>query len=82
MKTFYLYTTDGCGFCQRAKELLERRKLNFIMLDLDREHPTLVQLKQEMGWGTVPMVFQIDERDHRFIGGYTDLLEYLGEENE
>ena len=82
MKTFYLYTTADCGFCTRAKKLLESRGLKFIAMELNREHETLKRLKQEMDWGTVPMVFELQGRDHKFIGGYTDLVEYLGEENE
>jgi hypothetical protein len=26
----------------------------------------------------VPMVFELQGRDHKFVGGYTDLVEYLG----
>ena len=77
--TYYLYTTAECGFCQRAKELLTEKKLKFVVMELNREHPTLMRLKQEMDWGTVPMIFQIEGRDHKFLGGYTDLLNYLGE---
>jgi len=77
--TYYLYTTAECGFCQRAKELLTEKKLKFVVMELNREHPTLMRLKLEMDWGTVPMIFQIEGRDHKFLGGYTDLLNYLGE---
>jgi glutaredoxin len=77
--TYYLYTTAECGFCSRAKELLTEKKLRFVVMELNREHPTLMRLKEEMDWGTVPMIFQIDGRDHKFLGGYTDLLNHLGE---
>lgn len=82
MKTFYLYTTADCGFCTRATNLLESRGFKFIAMELNKEHETLKRLKQEMDWGTVPMVFELQGRDHKFVGGYTDLVEYLGEENE
>jgi glutaredoxin len=78
--TYYLYTTAECGFCQRAKELLTEKKLKFVVMELNREHPTLMRLKLEMDWGTVPMIFQIEGRDHKFLGGYTDLLNHLGEQ--
>ena len=77
--TYYLYTTAECGFCQRAKQLLTEKKLKFVVMELNREHPTLMRLKLEMDWGTVPMIFQIEGRDHKFLGGYTDLLNHLGE---
>ena len=71
--TYYLYTTAECGFCQRAKELLTEKKLKFVVMELNREHPTLMRLKLEMDWGTVPMIFQIEGRDHKF-------LNHLGEQ--
>ena len=41
------------------------------------------RLKEEMDWKTIPMVFEIEGRDHKFVGGYTDLVDYLGDkENE
>ena len=71
--TYYLYTTAECGFCQRAKELLTEKKLKFVVMELNREHPTLMRLKLEMDWGTVPMIFKIEGRDHKF-------LNHLGEQ--
>ena len=81
--TYFLYTTAECGFCQKAKALLAENKLKFVIMELNRDHQTLVRLKDEMDWGTVPMVFEIDGRDHKFIGGYTDLLNLLeGKQND
>ena len=49
-------------------------------MELGWDHPTLDRLKEEMDWKTIPMVFEIQGRDHKFIGGYTDLVKYLGED--
>tara|TARA_R110000744_G_scaffold377531_1_gene492643 strand:+ start:255 stop:413 length:159 start_codon:yes stop_codon:yes gene_type:complete len=52
-------------------------------MELDWEHETLRRLKEEMDWPTVPMIFEIEGRDHKFVGGYDDLVTYLkGKENE
>jgi len=37
----------------------------------------LNEYKSRHNWGTVPMVFEIEDGHKRFIGGYTDLKEYL-----
>ena len=79
-KTFYLYTTAECPFCTKAKELLDDKGHKHLALELGWEHPTLIRLKEEMDWGTVPMVFELVGRDHKFVGGYTDLVDYLGDE--
>jgi len=47
MRTFYLYTTTDCGFCKRAKELLEKRGHKFIAMELNKDHDTLERLKKE-----------------------------------
>jgi glutaredoxin-related protein len=60
-----------------AKELLREQQHKFVVMELNREHETLIRLKEEMDWGTVPMVFQLEGRDHKFIGGYTDLLNLM-----
>lgn len=80
--TFYIYATAQCGFCEKAKELLEKQDLKFIMLQLNKDHNTLINLKKEMDWNTVPMVFELQGRDHKFVGGYTDLAKYLGVEDD
>ena len=80
-RTFYLYSNSDCPFCKKAKDLLDQRGHTHISLELDWDHPTLVRLKEEMKWKTIPMVFELRDRDHKFIGGYTDLFEYLGEED-
>jgi hypothetical protein len=51
-------------------------------MELNREHPTLQGLKDELDWKTVPIIFEMSGRDQKFIGGYTDLVDYLeGEDN-
>lgn len=82
-RTFYLYATAKCPYCFKAKALLTKKKHKFITMELDWEHETLRRLKEEMDWPTVPMIFEIEGRDHKFVGGYDDLVTYLkGKENE
>ncbi len=80
-RTFYLYSNPECPFCTKAKDLLDQRGHTHVAMELDWNHPTLTRLKEEMNWKTIPMVFEIQERNHKFVGGYTDLIEYLGEDN-
>lgn len=80
-RTFYLYSNSECSFCMKAKKLLEQRGYTHIAMELGWDHPTLARLKEEMGWKTIPMIFELQGRDQKFIGGFTDLVEYLGGEN-
>jgi glutaredoxin 3 len=65
-----IYTTTWCGYCVRAKTLLDARGLAYDEILLDDDDPAFRQKLHELsgGW-TVPQIL-IDDRP---IGGYTDL---------
>lgn len=63
-----MYTTRWCGYCVRAKALLDSRGIEYEEIDLgdDLDRARLNELTG--GW-TVPQIL-IDDRP---IGGYTEL---------
>ena len=65
-----MYSTAFCGYCQRARNLLERKGIAVQEIKVDedmRERETM--LRKSGGRRTVPQIF-IGERH---IGGYDDL---------
>jgi glutaredoxin 3 len=64
-----MYTTRWCGYCVRAKTLLDSKKLPYEEISLD-DDPHFRQRLQELtgGW-TVPQILI----DGQPIGGYTEL---------
>jgi glutaredoxin 3 len=64
-----MYTTRWCGYCRRAKTLLEGKGIPYEEIDLD-EDPAFRQTLFDLtgGW-TVPQILV----DGRPIGGYTEL---------
>lgn len=69
-----IYTKDDCGWCVRAKELLNRLGLRYTELKLGRDY-TREELRELIGEHlplTVPQVYINMKR----IGGYEDLVEY------
>jgi glutaredoxin 3 len=64
-----LYTTEWCGYCIRAKALLDARGLEYEEVSLDHD-PGFRQRVYDLGqrW-TVPLVTIDDEP----IGGYDEL---------
>ena len=64
-----MYTTPWCGYCVRAKALLDSRGLAYEEINLD-DDPHFRRTLQELtgGW-TVPQIL-VDDRP---IGGYTEL---------
>jgi glutaredoxin 3 len=64
-----MYTTRWCGYCVRAKALLESRGLLYEEVNLDDDPQFRRKLNELTGGWTVPQIL-ID--DHP-IGGYTEL---------
>src|SRR5579859_3257678 len=64
-----MYTTRWCGYCVRAKVLLESRGLDFEEIQMDDEPGFREKLLELTGGFTVPQIVV----DGRPIGGYTEL---------
>ena len=72
-----MYTTRWCGYCVRAKTLLDSRGLEFEEISLDDDAGFRQRLLELTGNWTVPQIFV----DGEPIGGYTELwqLDRAGE---
>jgi glutaredoxin 3 len=73
-----MYSTNWCGYCQRARNLLERKAVAVREIKLDEEpQERAVMLQRSGGRRTVPQIF-IGELH---VGGYDELaaLERAGE---
>ena len=64
-----MYTTPWCGYCRRAKALLEERGIEFEEIDLDDDPAFRQKLFDLTGGWTVPQIML----DGQPIGGYTEL---------
>ena len=69
MARVQLYTTAWCGYCVRAKALLEAKGVEFDEINLDDDPHFRQTLLDLTGSWTVPQIFI----DGRPIGGYTEL---------
>ncbi len=77
MSEVKIYSTRFCGYCTRAKTLLEKKGVEFIEMPVDRDPQLREEMIQLAGRTSVPQIF-IGE-DH--VGGCDDLyaLEFEGE---
>jgi glutaredoxin 3 len=70
-----VYTTDPCARCIRAKDLLERRSLEFDEINLAKDPVGRRELAEFTGHATFPQIVI----DGRPLGGLQELLEADGE---
>ena len=66
-----MYTTEWCGFCVRAKSLLESKGVDFEEVHLDADPAFRAKLLELTGRWTVPQILV----DGLPIGGYAELRE-------
>ena len=71
-----IYTKDNCIWCDRAKILLDSKKISYNEIDLSDDSERL-KFYEKIGDNvkTVPQVFIDDKR----IGGFQDLKVFLNE---
>ena len=78
---YHVICQRGCPFCEDAVELLKTLKKAYHAEYYDKGD-RLDEQKRIYGWKTAPIINEVDVDEdgtitNRFIGGYTDLEEYL-----
>ena len=74
---FRIYTKKNCPYCQMAIQLLSENQKDFECYSMDNQPELLTEIKTTYNWKTVPVVVEITQGQEKFIGGFTDLKEYL-----
>jgi glutaredoxin 3 len=66
-----IYSSPWCGYCYRAKQLLEDKGVDFTNIDLDEEPGRRQEMvTRTQGRTTVPQIFI----NGKWVGGADDLL--------
>lgn len=70
MKNILIYTTGYCGFCHRAKALLDQLGLEYDEIAVDSDPAQRKAMMERSGRRTVPQIFIGDQH----LGGCDDLF--------
>lgn len=75
-----MYSAGYCGFCRRAKALLEQKGVTWNEIEVDHDPALRLEMAERSGRRTVPQIW-IGEQH---IGGFDDLyaLERAGKLDE
>ncbi len=68
-KKIVIYTTQWCGYCSRAKRLLNSKGWEFTEIDVDGDSEKRAWLARVTRQRTVPQIFIGEES----VGGYDDI---------
>lgn len=64
-----MYATAWCPYCARARELLESKKIDYEVIDVDRDPALRQEMMARSNRHTVPQIFIGDVH----VGGCDDL---------
>ena len=65
-----MYSKSWCGYCARAKALLDAKGVNYTDIDVTADREKELEMIQRSGAHAVPQIFIDGER----IGGHDDLF--------
>jgi glutaredoxin 3 len=66
-----IYTTPWCGYCARAKGLLEKKGVSYEEMDVMEDGPKRTEMRTRSRRSTVPQIFI----NGQHIGGSDELAE-------
>ena len=71
MAKITVYSTEPCSFCERAKQLLRIRELDFVEVNLAKDPVRRAQLVEETGMLSFPQIVVGDV----VVGGFQQLVQ-------
>ena len=75
--TFTVYSRDGCPYCDKVQQVLQLAEIKHVIYKLNRDF-TRNEFYDKFGTGsTFPRVI----KDDTIIGGCTETVKYLREQN-
>lgn len=78
---FTIYSRQGCGYCNKIKEVMSLTKLSHVVYNLDDDF-SKEDFYAEFGQGsTFPQVVCDDTGKRHKIGGCTETVQFLREKN-
>lgn len=69
MATVEIYYAPWCPYCRRAKQLLDEKKVNYTLIDVDEEPAERETMQKRGAKHTIPQIFINDKS----IGGCDEL---------
>ncbi len=76
---FFLYGRDTCPFCSHAEDYFMAAGKEYYYHNYVEEPDEIERCKDFYGHPTVPIIVANNKKTGKsfFIGGYTDLMEYI-----
>ncbi|RAH08991.1 MAG: glutaredoxin [Euryarchaeota archaeon TMED85] len=77
-----MITTNVCYYCTRAKNILNAKGLTFTEIDANQELEVHLDARNQTGWRTVPIIWDLRSGEPIFVGGSDELILLLNQSTE
>ncbi len=77
MGKYTVWAKSECSYCQQAQMLLLEKGLPHDIILVDQAQELLQEIQKKFNWSTVPVIMEEKNNVEIFVGGFTDLVEYL-----
>ena len=75
---FIIYGITDCPACLRAQADLMQHDIEYAFVETDFSKKYREFLKKKFNWATFPIIVKLSGDEETLIGGYNDLLKFLG----
>jgi len=81
---FIVYTKEGCGYCEKAVDLLNEKQESYVTTDLTKNVELLQQVQTIFDHSTTPIVVRVDQNNSQLnlVGGFSELDIYFNTASE
>ena len=79
---FLMITTKVCYYCVRAKNVLNAKGLTFTEINANKEVEVHTDARNQTGWRTVPIIWDLRSGKPIFVGGSDELILLLNQSTE
>ena len=74
---FIVYSTTFCPYCVAAKRVLKQKELSFHEINFDHENESRMEVVEQTGHRTVPVIIDNRNESPIFIGGFDEMQLYF-----
>ena len=74
---YHVWIKTACPYCVQAQQLLLEKAQTHTLYVMDNESEELDKVKELWNHKTVPLIVLQEGDDEKFIGGYSDLTQWL-----
>ena len=79
-RIYLIYGITDCPSCLMAQAVLMQAEIEYVFIEMDFSPAYRQSIKETFDWPTYPIIVKVTQEGEERIGGYNDLLYFIGKE--